>query len=446
MRLTIVGGGGFRVPLIYRALASGGVLVDEVALYDVDRSRLAAIEQVLAQLALGAAAAPRVVSTTDLDAALDGAGFVFCAIRVGGLRGRALDERVALEEGVLGQETVGLGGVCYGLRTVPVALDIAARIAAVAPQAWVVNFTNPAGMITEAMSRVLGDRVIGICDSPAGLCRRVAGVLGVDPAGARFDYAGLNHLGWLSGVWVDGVDLLPGLLGDDAALESFEEGRLFGASWLRAVGAMPNEYLYYYDFSRDAVRGMGAQTATRGEFLAEQQSRFYAAVAADPSAALAEWRRVRRERESTYMAESRSAAGAGERASADLEGGGYEGVALALMEALTRGDGVAQILNVRGGRALGLPEDAVVEVPCVVDRDGARPLTVGSLGAGELGLVQQVKAVERTAIEAALTGSRELALQAMASHPLAGSTDVVERVFARYLAELSDLAAVFGAP
>ncbi|MGO4430119.1 6-phospho-beta-glucosidase, partial [Streptomyces sp. MCAF7] len=145
-------------------------------------------------------------ATTDLDDALRGADFVFSAIRVGGLAGRARDERVPLAEGVLGQETVGAGGVLYGLRTLPVALKIAERIAAVAPDAWVINFTNPAGMVTEAMQRVLGDRVIGICDSPVGLCRRAARALGADPGRASYDYVGLNHLGWLRGVIVDGRD------------------------------------------------------------------------------------------------------------------------------------------------------------------------------------------------------------------------------------------------
>ncbi|MGQ4444746.1 6-phospho-beta-glucosidase, partial [Streptomyces violaceoruber] len=244
MRLTMLGGGGFRVPLVYGALLGdrGEGRVSDVVLHDLDPARLTAVTRVLAEQAAGVPDAPTVTATTDLDEALRGADFVFSAIRVGGLQGRADDERVALAEGVLGQETVGAGGIAYGLRTVPVAVDIARRVARLAPDAWVINFTNPAGLVTEAMSRHLGDRVIGICDSPVGLGRRVARVLGADPDRAFVDYVGLNHLGWLRGLRVGGRDELPRLLADPALLGSFEEGRLFGAEWLRSLGAVPNEY------------------------------------------------------------------------------------------------------------------------------------------------------------------------------------------------------------
>jgi len=278
MRLTILGGGGFRVPLIYRALLADREegRVTHVTLHDLDPSRLAAIGRVLAAQAGDDPDAPEVTATTDLTEALTAADFVFFAVRVHGLRGRAIDERVALDEGVLGQETVGAGGVAYGLRTVPVAIEVARRVAEVAPHAWVINFTNPAGMVTEAMAHHLGERVIGICDEPVGLGRRVLHALGADPAGARLDYVGLNHLGWLRGVEVDGRDVLPGLLADVAALKSFEEGRLFGTEWIRTLGAIPNPYLHYYYFNREAVAAERAAGQTRGAFLLEQQGQFYA--------------------------------------------------------------------------------------------------------------------------------------------------------------------------
>src|SRR4051794_1789103 len=164
MRLTILGGGGFRVPLVYRALLGdrGEGRVTDVTLYDLDASRLTTIGKVLTDQAAGHPDPPRVTLTTDLDEAVTGADFVFSAIRVGGLAGRAADERIALGEGVPGQGTAGAGGDPYGRRPTPVALEIARRIAALAPDAWVINFTNPAGMVTEAMTALLGDRVIGI--------------------------------------------------------------------------------------------------------------------------------------------------------------------------------------------------------------------------------------------------------------------------------------------
>jgi 6-phospho-beta-glucosidase len=443
VRLTILGGGGFRVPLVHRALLADhrAGRVTDVVLHDVAAERLAAVRRVLAEQADGVADPPRVTATTDLDEAVGGADFVFSAIRVGGMAGRAADERIALAEGVVGQETVGAGGVSYALRTLPVAIHVARRVAALAPDAWVVNFTNPAGAVTEAMAAHLGDRVIGICDSPVGLGRRVARALGLDPAGVRLDYAGLNHLGWLRGVYAGGVDHLPRLLDDPAALASFEEGRVFGAEWLRALGAVPNEYLHYYYFTREAVAAAGSAGPTRGAFLEAQQERFYAAAASGPGSALAAWAEARLERERTYGAESRAASGAGGRDPGDLEGGGYEHVALALMRAIAHDERTTLILNVRNRATLGiLDAGAVVEVPCAVDAAGARPLPADPLPEHAAGLVCAVKAVERAAIEAAVTGSRAAALKAIALHPLVDSVTVARRLLDAYVRHHPELA------
>jgi len=443
MRLTILGGGGFRVPLIYRALLADRAegRVTHVTLHDLDESRLTAISRVLAVQAAGFDDAPPVSTTTDLTEALTGADFVFFAIRVHGLQGRSIDERVALDEGVLGQETVGAGGISYGLRTIPVAVEVARRTAAVAPDAWVINFTNPAGMVTEAMAHHLGRKVIGICDEPVGLGRRVLHALGVDAGAARLDYVGLNHLGWLRGIHVDGNDVLPKLFTDPVALVSFEEGRLFGAEWLRALGAIPNPYLHYYYYNREAVAAARAAEQTRGAFLLEQQSRFYTSLQSGQGSPYAAWESTRHEREVTYMAENRAAAGAGERDASDLEAGGYEQVALALMRAIARDEQVDLILNVRNAGTLALLDaEAVIEVPCRVDADGAHPYPTAPLPDHAVGLVTAVKAVERAVIEAAATGSRTAALRAMAIHPLVDSVTVARRLLDRYQAQLPELA------
>jgi 6-phospho-beta-glucosidase len=441
LKLAILGGGGFRVPLVYGALLRDTALVDEVMLYDVSAERLAAIRHVLEQLAAGHDHPPKVRTTTDLDTALRDATFVFSAIRVGGLAGRTADERVALELGLIGQETTGPGGIAFGLRTVPVAVRVAERVAALAPEAWVINFTNPAGMITEAMRRVLGDRVVGICDSPIGLIRRAAAALGLDPARVSPDYVGLNHLGWLRGLTYQGRDVLPELLADDAALRRVEEARIFGPDWVRTLGALPNEYLYYYYFTRESIAAIGSGQ-TRGESLVEQQNRFYTAVRERPEHALAEWGRARSERDASYMAETREVTDAGERAAADLEAGGYEGIALTLMTAIAHGNPATMILNVRNGVAVpGLPAEAVVEIPCAVDGSGVRPLATRPLPGRFLGLVQQVKAVEQTTIEAALTRSSRLAVEAFALHPLVDSVGTARRLLDGYRARIPELAA-----
>lgn len=448
-KLAILGGGGFRVPLVHRALlrATGPLAGTEIVLFDTDASRLGVIEAVLRQQAAGHAgeAGSTVSSTTDLSAALDGADFVFCAIRVGGLAGRVADEHVALRHGVLGQETAGPGGIAYGLRTVPVAIRVAEQVTRLCPEAWVVNFTNPVGMITEAMQTVLGDRVIGICDTPGGLHRRAAAALGLAARAVQPDYVGLNHLGWLRGLTHQGRDVLPDLLADEQALACLEEALMFGLPWLRTLGCIPNEYLYYYYFTREAIGSIRAMDDTRGEFLARQQGAFYAAAAAAPDRALTLWRTAIAERRSRYMAEARppgTTHGAGGE-----EESGYEAVALGVMNAIAGGQQTTIILNTRNGGALpGLDDDAVVELPCAVSTAGPRHRPAAAPALFQLALMQQVKAAERFAIEAAVTGSPDAALKAFAVHPLVDSVPVARELLRGYVEEIPEVRQVLGAP
>ena len=447
MRLTILGGGGFRVPLVHRALLAddGPGRVTELVLHDLHPERLRTIGRVLADAeSRSGRTGPTVRVETDLEAAVRGADFVFSAIRVAGLEGRVCDERAALDRGVLGQETTGAGGVCYGLRTVPVALHIARTVRRVAPQAYLINFTNPAGMVTEAMSQVLGDRVVGICDSPVGMFRRVARALDVDVDRAFFDYAGLNHLGWLRRVLVDGTDVLPRLLRDRAALLTTEEGRLFGPDWLATLGTVPNEYLWYWYYTAEAVEAARQAGRTRGEVLLDQQRGFWTDDPDGAPGAFERWERTRLERESSYMADSRDATGAGEREEDDLDGGGYDRVALQLMRAIARDERTTLVLNVPNRHTLpGLDTDAVVEVPCQVDANGWRPYAVSEpLDEAASGLVTTMKAVDRLTIEAAVSGSFTAATKALALHPLVSSVSVARGILETQLATLPDLRTV----
>ncbi|MFH5880496.1 6-phospho-beta-glucosidase [Arthrobacter sp. NA-172] len=318
---------------------------------------------------------------------------------------------------------------------------------------WFINFTNPAGVITEVMTRVLGNKVVGICDSPVGLARRslaAAGVHGVDVRSRRveIDYIGLNHLGWLRGLVVDGEDVLPRLLADPAAIESFEEGRLFGAPWIQALGAVPNEYLHYYYFTREALDADRRAASTRGASLARQQSAFYGGFrggndgGTEPAAkpALRLWEKTKLDREETYMQSNREAAGTFERDAADLVSGGYEAVALAIMRAISQGETARLILNVPNrGTLAELDGDAVIEAPCLVDAGGVRLLPAKALPDYARGLVINAKAVERATIEAALTGSKRSAYKAMAMHPLVDSVRVAQDLLADYISHFSEL-------
>jgi 6-phospho-beta-glucosidase len=445
MKLTIVGGGGFRVPLVYGALLekTARLSLDEVVLHDIEGARLERVATVLEGLAAEHGERLPFRTTTDLADAIEGADFVFCAIRVGQLEGRVVDEGVPLGLGVLGQETTGPGGICFALRTIPAMVALAQVIAERAPQAWLINFTNPAGMVTEAVQQVLGERAVGICDSPSGLCRRVAAALGREPADLWFDYFGLNHLGWLKGVRDAGGERLPGLLEDDARLAGFEEGRLFGGEWLRSLGMIPNEYLYYFYYSSDTVEAIRESPASRGVFLLEQQRRFYAQDGQGPAEALASWRATRHDRERSYMAEARSAAGDGSEH--DIEANsGYESEAMAVLEAIALNTRAVLILNTANRSGLPvLDARAVVEVPAVVGRAGPVPLAVGEVPAHAGALVALMKEVERTTIDAALTGSRELAIKALALHPLVPSVTTARAIFDGYAERLPALKEAF---
>ncbi len=441
MKIAVLGGGGFRVPMVYGAMLARAerLGLDHVALYDVDETRLARIRPVLEGLERERGLRLPLSATTSLDDALEGADFVFCAIRVGQLEGRVVDERVPLEEGVVGQETTGPAGICFALRTVPVMLELAEAVARRAPRAWFVNFTNPAGLVTEAIQGVLGNRAVGVCDSPTGLTRRVAAALGRTEHELWFDYFGLNHLGWLAAVRDGERDLLPELLGDDDRLATFEEGRLFGGDWLRALEMIPNEYLYFYYYASDTVAALRSGLESRAEFLLRQQHAFYDGDGHGPEDALAAWRATRREREEAYFAEVRAAAGLNGDHEVD-EAGGYEGEALAVVEAIARNERRVMILNTANRSALPfLDADAVVEVPCVVSSAGVVPLAVGEVPGHARALIESVKEVERTAIRAARERSRSLALQAIALHPLVPSVNVARRILDTYAARQPEL-------
>ena len=462
VKLAVIGGGGFRVPLLVKALAGSPF---EVHLYDDDPARLSVIRNVIAGMGLphptfhgsadapagaqnhssrnAAASAGHVTPDQALAAALSNADFVFTAIRVGGPDGRALDERIAQRHGFLGQETVGLGGMAYALRTIPEARRIAAAIAAHAPNAWTINFTNPAGVVTQAMQEVLGDRAIGICDTPISLVHRVAGNAPLD----SIDYVGLNHLGWLRSATSNGRNLVQELLADDDALPRLEEAQVFGPDVLRSIGALPNEYLFYYWFTREAIERIG-QRDGRGAYLAAQQRAFYEAASAAPEHAAALWREALADREETYGAEAREDA-TSRRTEEEIAGGGYQEVALTLMAALAGGAPALTISNVRndlgGTRAIAqLPGSAVVEIPCRVDGTGIHPLPIAPVSPEMAGLMVQVKASDELLLAATRHRDPALAARALAAHPLIDSLGAGRAALVDYCAEVPAIAAAVG--
>jgi 6-phospho-beta-glucosidase len=433
VRITLVGGGGFRTPSVLDALAlvSPVVSMEPVVLHDVDAGRLERIAHVIEGANRARGGGLDVRTTADLDEALEGADVVFVAIRVGGLEARIVDEAVPLELGVLGQETVGPGGVAFALRTVPEVVRIAEAVGERSAGAWFVNLTNPVGVVTEAARGVLGSKAVGICDSPTALWRNAAAALGRTPAMLRPGYAGLNHLGWLSALWEGDRDVLPTLIGGDR-LERVHEARLAGIATVRERGVIPNEYLTYYRERDDVIRSF-RRDGSRAEILAAQQARFSDAAPSDPAAALSAWRTARDERHGTYMAEVPDTGGPGS-AMADDGDYGYGDVAAAFVRAVANETADRLILGVRNVRTLPwLDDEATVELPCDVGADGPRPQAQRPLPPPERELMERVREAERATATAVATPSRRALVEALAAHPVVPSRELAERIANGYL-------------
>ncbi|MDR7544256.1 MAG: 6-phospho-beta-glucosidase [Armatimonadota bacterium] len=433
MKLAVIGGGGFRTPLLVAGLIARRerLPVDWVVLHDLDATALEVVAALADVMLARSGRLFRVRTTTDLDEALDSPAFLITSIRVGGLEGRIIDEQVPLAHGVIGQETTGPGGWAMALRTIPVLRDIAARLRRSAPDAWIINFTNPAGLITQALVSSGEPRVIGICDSPPALADRIAAALGLPASAMRLDYLGLNHLGWVRAVWVDGTDRLPDILARDEVVRSVYGRPLFEPDEVRRLGLLPNEYLHYYYHHDEALRRLRRAPQTRGQAVAQMAARLRGAVldalarGEDPWSVYEQAVFARR---SSYMATETGRARDLAMMGGHVEGG-YARVALGVIEAMLHSDQREVIVNtVNRGAIDDFAEDDVVEVPCRLGRDGPHPRPMGSMPGQVRDLAVRVKAYERQTVAAALTGSWQTAVEALRAHPLLPSPAVADAV------------------
>jgi 6-phospho-beta-glucosidase len=350
----------------------------------------------------------RLEVTGDLDAAVEGADFVLIQIRVGGQEARLRDETAPLACGCIGQETTGAGGFAKAIRTVPVILEIAERVRALAaPEAWIVDFTNPVGIVTRALLDG-GHRAVGLCNVAIGFQRRFADLLAVEPARVVVDQVGLNHLTWVRQVLLDGQDVLPVLLAEhgDELAEDIELPRRL----LDELGAIPSYYLRYF-YAHDAV-------------LREQ-------LEGEPRAA------VVRQIEQSLLDLYRDPALDSPPDLLMRRGGAYySDAALGLIASLTSGDGAVHEVDLRNdGTLAGLADDDVVEVPAHVGRHGPEPLPQEPLAPELLGLVQHVAAYERLTVRAALSRDPVDARKALLAHPLIGQVELVDGLLDRLAAE-----------
>lgn len=421
MKLAIIGGGGVRTPLLSRGLARAGLGLTELALYDPDPARLARMAAVAR--ALISDDALRLTTHAEVAPCVDGARFVVTSIRPGGVAARAADEAAALALGLLGQETIGPVGFHLALRTIPPMVALADEITRRAPDAWIVSFTNPVGAVTQAMTTRTGARVIGICDTPLELCAGAAAALDLDPARCAFDYVGLNHLGWLREISVDGWPQLHRLWDDPARLARVFRTPLFDLAAVAAERLLPSEYVYYYAHTARAVANLRKAGTSRGAAIVALNDALFADLAAPGADLAAIYRRYIETRNAGYMALETGADGPIDAPSwAELTG--YDRVGVEVIAAIVGQGATATVLPLNVPNAGNVPElapDDVVEIPCLLDANGARPLHVGPLPATVRDLVLEVKRYERLVIDAALERSPELARRALASHPLVGA-------------------------
>jgi 6-phospho-beta-glucosidase len=399
VKIAVIGGGSTYTPELIEGFARRGDVLSgvELVLHDIAADRLAVVGGLARRILAAQGSSHRLVTTTSLDEAVDAADAVLVQLRVGGQHARLIDETLPGRFGLLGQETTGPGGFAKALRTVPVVLNIAEVVAQRAQSdAWIVDFTNPVGIVTRALLDQ-DYRALGLCNVAIGFQRRFAARFGVAADEVQLDHVGLNHLSWIRQVRVDGVDRMPDLL-DTPAAEELAGAIRVPADLLRTLGAIPSYYLHYFYCTDRAIAEQASGPHRAEEVLQIERTllAMYANPALDHKPALLEQR----------------------------GGAYYSEAAAALVTSLLTGDRAHHYVNVRNnGSVAGLPDDAVVEVPATVDRAGAHPVPIAPLAPELLGLVQAVTAYEVLTIQAARTGDRRVAVRALLANPLVRQWD-----------------------
>ncbi|MET7364743.1 6-phospho-beta-glucosidase [Streptomyces sp. NPDC005566] len=412
MKLAVVGGGSTYTPELIDGFARlrDTLPVEELVLIDPAADRLELVGGLARRIFAKQAHAGRITTTSDLDAGVDGADAVLLQLRVGGQAARNQDETWPLECGCVGQETTGAGGLAKALRTVPVVLDIAERVRRTNPDAWIIDFTNPVGIVTRALLQA-GHKAVGLCNVAIGFQRKFARLLDVSPAEVHLDHVGLNHLSWELGVRLggpDGENVLPKLLAEHG--DTIADDLRMPRQIIDRLGVVPSYYLRYFYAHDDVVRELGTKPSRAAEVAAMEKEllAMYGDPALDEKPALL-----------------------GKRG-----GAFYSEAAVDLAASLLGGGGSAvQVVNTYNNGTLPfLPDDAVIEVQARVDGTGATPLAVPALDPLYAGLIANVTAYEDLALEAALRGGRDRVFKALLSHPLIGQYEYAEALTDRLIA------------
>ncbi|WP_328839188.1 6-phospho-beta-glucosidase [Streptomyces europaeiscabiei] len=412
MKLTVVGGGSTYTPELVDGFARlrDTLPIEELVLVDPAADRLELVGGLARRIFARQGHPGRIVTTGDLDRGVEGADAVLLQLRIGGQAAREQDETWPLECGCVGQETTGAGGLAKALRTVPVVLDIAERVRRTNPDAWIIDFTNPVGIVTRALLRA-GHKAVGLCNVAIGLQRKFAAHLGVTPAEVHLDHVGLNHLTWETGVRLggpSGEDVLPKLLADHG--DTIAADLRLPRPVLDRLGVVPSYYLRYYYAHDEVVRELATKPSRAAEVAAMERQllEMYADPALDEKPALLARR-----------------------------GGAFYSEAAVDLAASLLGEGGSpyQVVNtLNRGTLPFLPADAVIEVQAAVGRQGAAPLPVPAVDPLYAGLMANVTAYEDLALDAALRGGRDRVFRALLSHPLVGQYEYAEALTDRLIA------------
>lgn len=412
MKLTVVGGGSTYTPELIDGFARlrDSLPVDELVLVDPAADRLELVGGLAGRIFAKQGHPGKITTTSDVEAGIDGADAVLLQLRIGGQAARGRDETWPLECGCVGQETTGAGGLAKALRTVPVVLDIAEKVRASNPDAWIIDFTNPVGIVTRALLQE-GHKAVGLCNVAIGFQRKFAAMLGVSHERVSLDHVGLNHLTWERGVRVDGEEVLPKLLAEHAQELADEIG--LPREVILQLGVVPSYYLRYFYAHDEVVRELKAKPSRAAEVAAIEKELLdmYADPALDEKPELLSKR----------------------------GGAFYSEAAVALASSLLNDTGDVQVVNTRNNGTLPfLPDDAVIEVPATVDARGTTPLPVRPLEPLYAGLVASVTAYENLALEAAIHGGAERVFAALLAHPLVGQIEYANGLTDRLLANNRD--------
>jgi 6-phospho-beta-glucosidase len=444
MKIVIIGGAGVRTPGIIESFyrRQNRIEISELCLMDIDEEQLQLIGSLTEELEKSGKLNFQVTRTIDSTGALENADFVITTFRVGGIESRVIDERIALENGVLGQETTGAGGFSMAIRTIPVLQNYIDIMKIVCPNAWLLNFANPSGILTEFILRKTDwNRAVGICDGPASMRHYAARLLGTNYNEIYLDYFGLNHLGWVRKVLYNGENLLP------VFIKKINDGSLseelpFSATLINSLGLIPNEYNYYYYYAKKAVDNIQKAEQTRGEQIEDLNDELFEDLKnlqGKTQELQLRYQKYQFTRWNTYMkAETgRSLETSGkimnmEDTKKQAEEG-YAGVALDLIEGLSTNASRTLILNTTNEGAIdGIDFDATVEIPVYVGKNLVRPMNVGKIPTHCLGLMNQVKHYEQLTIDAAITKSYDTAVSALTLHPLIADEDLAKKIIDGY--------------